>query len=173
MQVIRNRAVINDHWRHLPDDAALNATGKDVGIIVSLPRWQRDRQALLGCGASLGLRLSSADALEPLVRDLGCLKVIALTFSVFTDGRGYSQARLLRQRYGYRGEIRAVGDFLADQAAFLERCGVNAFEIPAGQAIRQILKAFAEISIAYQPAADTEALIINRRRRPVADMEDR
>ncbi|MFZ0257028.1 MAG: DUF934 domain-containing protein [Gammaproteobacteria bacterium] len=171
MQIIRNRAVVSDHWRHLPDAAAVSVTGSDEGIIVSLPRWQRDRQALLTCGTDLGVRLSTADGLEPIAPDLGCFKVIALEFGVFTDGRGYSQARLLRQRYGYSGEIRARGDFLQDQVAFLERCGVNAFEIPADQNIGQTLKAFAEISITYQPAADTEELIFHRRRGAVANLE--
>ena len=172
MQIIRNRAVVDDHWQHLPDDGALDCGGENKALIVSLARWARDRQALLACRRDLGLRLTASDALEPIARDLGCFKVIALEFGVFTDGRGYSQARLLRQRYGYSGEIRAAGDFLPDQVAFLERCGVNAFEIPSGQDIEQTLKAFAEISITYQPAADAAELIFHRRRRPIAHREN-
>lgn len=172
MQIIRNRVVVNDHWRHLPDDAALILCDEDDGIIVSLARWQNDRRALLARGTGLGVRVSAEDALEPVVPDLGYFGVIALRFGVFTDGRGYSQARLLRQRYGYDGEIRAVGDVLPDQVAFLERCGVNAFEIPADQDIKQVLKAFAEISISYQPATDTDELIFHRRRRPIAPVEN-
>jgi uncharacterized protein (DUF934 family) len=171
MQIIRNRAVVSDHWRHLPDDAAVSSSGAQKDIIVSLPRWQRDRQALLACGAHLGLRLAAADALEPIAPELSYFDVIALVFPVFTDGRGYSQARLLRQRYGYRREIRALGDFLQDQVAFLERCGVNAFEIHPGQNIQQILETFAEISITYQPASDTDEHIFYRRRR-IAHTED-
>lgn len=172
MRLIRNRHLVSDPWRHLPDDAALGAYNRNEGIIVSLVRWQRDRPALLACGARLGLRLSSTDALESLAPDLGCFQVIALAFGVFTDGRGYSQARLLRQQYGYAGEIRAVGDFLPDQVAFLERCGVNAFEIPAAQNIEQTLSAFAEIAVRYQPAADGGALIFHRRQASIATQED-
>jgi uncharacterized protein (DUF934 family) len=168
MRIIRNRHIVSDHWRHLPDDAALRAFRRKEGVIVSRLRWQRERSALLACGARLGLRLTSADTLEPIAQDLRCFDVIALVFGVFTDGRGYSQARLLRQRYGYAGEIRAVGDFLPDQVAFLERCGVNAFEIPAAQDIDQALSAFAQISISYQPVDDSQALISRRRQASIA-----
>lgn len=173
MQIIRDRTLVTDHWRHVPDDAPVGGRGEDEAVIVSLAHWQRDRQALRACGANLGLRLSATDALETIADELTCFRVIALEFGVFTDGRGYSQARLLRQRYGYTGEIRAVGDFLQDQVFFLERCGVNAFEIPAGQDIGETLNAFAEISITYQPAADTGELIFHRRRWAVSGREDR
>lgn len=172
MHIIRNRAVVRDRWQHLPDDAPVRICADEEGIIVSFERWQKDRQALRGLGARLGLRLGSTDALESIAEDLHCFEVIALQFGSFTDGRGYSQARLLRERYRYKGEIRALGDFLQDQLFFLERCGVDAFEISADQNIEPMLQAFGEISTTYQPAADTGELIFSRRRRSVSDLKD-
>jgi uncharacterized protein (DUF934 family) len=86
--------------------------------------------------------------------DVGRLGLVALEFPRFTDGRPYSHARLLRQRLGYRGELRAVGNVLRDQLLFMRRCGFDAFELPDGADVAAWLSAFDEISVFYQPAAD-------------------
>ena len=80
--------------------------------------------------------------------------MIAIDFPAFKDGRGFSQARLLRERYGYKGEIRAVGDVARDQMFFMARCGINAFEVKPGRSLEDALKAFNDFSVTYQPAAD-------------------
>ena len=166
MQLIRNRIIVDDHWQHVPDEEGVPGNGilPDGNIIVSLSLWHTHRRALLARSSGLGLRLRATDNVDGIAGDLNRFNVIALEFGAFTDGRGYSQARLLRERHRYGGEIRAVGEFLTDQLFFMERCGINAFEIPEGQDVRQALTAFSEITVVYQPSSDRRGLVFEQRR---------
>ena len=98
--------------------------------------------------------------LEPF---LDQLDVIEITFPRYTDGRGYSQAQLLRRRLGYQGELRAVGDVLRDQILFMLRSGFNAFEVQSEDAVEAVQAASAEFSHFYQPAADGSKSVFARR----------
>jgi uncharacterized protein (DUF934 family) len=159
--VIKNRQIIEDRWQHLADDAELS-----VGpVIVSLARWRRERVALLARGEPVGVRLPNTVDPAELAEDLPRLAVVALEFPKFADGRAYSQARLLRERYGYRGEIRAVGDVLRDQLFFMARSGFNAFELRVDRSLEDALEAFGEFSDSYQPAADQPLPLYRRGRR--------
>ena len=93
----------------------------------------------------------------------GSLKVIAIEFRTFNDGRGYSTARLLRERYGWRGELRAVGDVLRDQIFYLARCGFDAFELQDGQDVDAVLAAFNDFSERYQASVDQPLPLFRRR----------
>ena len=170
MQIIRDRRIVNDHWQHVPDSDGMpeGLVPPRGDIIVSIQRWQLQRDALLARGSELGLRLCGTDDVEAVAADLHRFRVIALEFAAFTDGQGYSQARLLRERYNYAGEIRAVGEFISDQMFFLERSGVNAFEIPPGEDLGRALRAFSEMSVTYQPAADRHDSVFHRRRQYVS-----
>lgn len=159
MQVIKNRQIYPNRLRHLADDDAIPAGGGEV--TVSLPRWQSQRGALRQ-RTGVGVRLAPADAVADIVADLDALDLVALEFNSLTEGRGYSQARLLRDSHGYRGEIRALG-VARDQLAFLERCGVDTFELLEKEDAAAALAAFAEIPVRYQPAADDETLVFRRR----------
>ena len=165
MQIIRDRRVSESHWRHAPEGALADArTGKRPGaIVVSLADWRRQRVALLRRGGPVGVRLGAGDDLDDILDDLDSIALVALEFESFTDGRGYTQARRLRERYGYRGEIRAIGDVSRDHLAFMERCGFNAFELRTRGGLRDALDAFDEISDVYQPAADARSIIASRR----------
>ncbi|MGZ8244086.1 DUF934 domain-containing protein [Methylomagnum sp.] len=159
MAVIKDGNITGNDWRHAADDEALpegNAT-------VSLKRWLAEQDSLAGRPAPLGLRLTAADAIEGILGDLGRFGVIVFDMAHFTDGRVFSQARLLRERHGYAGELRARGDFLRDQMFFLHRVGVNAFEFPEGADLENMLHAFREFSVTYQTGAD-EPLPLHRRR---------
>ena len=100
------------------------------------------------------------NALEPF---LGEIEIIEISFPRYTDGRGYSQAQLLRRRLGYTGELRAVGDVLRDQLLFMVRSGFDAFEIEKPDAAERFAAAVKEMSVFYQPAADGEIGIFARR----------
>jgi len=151
-------AVIDDAVVHLGDDAPIPAAGP---VTVSWGRWQSDAEALRARG-DVGVRLPNdvepADAM-PLLDGVDRLTV---DFPNFKDGRGYSTARLLRDRHGYAGELRAVGDVLRDQLNAMRRCGFDAFEMKPGKDPQDGLAAFAEFDVIYQPAAD-EALPLWRR----------
>lgn len=158
--VIERRRIVEDRWQHLADDAEL-AAGP---VIVSLARWRRERQALLERGDPVGVRVPNTADVADLAEDLPLLALVALEFPKFADGRAYSQARLLRERHGYRGEIRAVGDVLRDQLLFMARCGFDAFELRADRDLADALAAFDEFTESYQPAADQTQPLYRRAR---------
>jgi len=151
MPLIKNRQIVTDTWQHVDDDAALLAEG---GVIVSLARWQAGRPALAGRNAPLGIRLKSDEGADAIADDLAYFDLVALEFPNFKDGRAYSTAQLLRQRYHYKGELRAVGEVLRDQLQFMLRCGFDAFEYAGKTAAEEALKAFNEVDMVYQTAAD-------------------
>ena len=159
-KIIKQRQIIADHWQHVADGEPLPAGP----VIVSLVRWQAEREALLVHPDKLGVRLQSDDVVADIAEDLLHFAVIALEFPVFRDGRAYSQARLLRERYGYRGELRAVGDVLRDQLFFMQRCGIDAYELRSDRDLEDALEAFTEFTVTYQAAAD-EPLPLYRRGR--------
>ena len=151
MALIKDRALRPDPWVLFTDEAELPESDP---AIVSLERWQRDRDRLGVRNGPLGLRLRSDEPPEAVVDDLVAFDLIALEFPKFTDGRAYSYARLLRERYGFEGELRAVGNVLRDQLFFMQRCGFDAFEVGDDVDIGACLEAFAEIDVIYQPADD-------------------
>ncbi len=143
MQVIKNKQLIENHWTYLDDDTALISGD----ICVSLARWQREKNALIAQGGNLGVRLTPADEASALIDDLPKLALIELAVTDFADGRSFSQAYLLRNRYGYQGEIRAVGNYLADQAFYFSRVGVNAF---ASEHLAQTQNTLNDFTVFYQ-----------------------
>lgn len=159
MAIIKDGTIVGNDWRHVADDETL----PEGNVSVSLQRWQSEKASLAGRNAPLGLRLAAADALEAIAADLTHFGIIVLDMAHFTDGRVFSQARLLRERYGYPGELRARGDFLRDQMFFLARVGVNAFEFPEATDLEDKLRAFGEFSVTYQAASDDPRPLYRRR----------
>ena len=131
MPLIKDGHLVEDRWTHVGDDEPI---GLGVAPIVSLERWQAERETLSLRGP-LGIRLRSDQSPALIAEDLHQVSLIALDFPKFTDGRSYSHARLLRDRYGFEGELRAVGNVLRDQFQFMLRCGFDALEVAdVGQA---------------------------------------
>jgi uncharacterized protein (DUF934 family) len=150
MPLIKDDQFIHNAFVHVADEQA----APDGPIVVSLKRWQAERHALMARNAPLGIRLTSDQSPEALGADVHHFALVELEFPKFRDGRGYSWARLLRQRLGYQGEIRAVGDVLRDQWLFMNRCGVDAFEVRPGTRLEDFRLALAEQTVFYQSAAD-------------------
>ena len=123
-------------------------------VLVSLDQWD----SVADHTGPLGLRVPNT--LDPaLIADkLPRLTLIVLDFPKFTDGRAYSQARLLRDRHGFTGEIRATGAVLRDQILYMARCGFSSFEIDRADAVDRVKAALKDYSIVYQPAADRAGL---------------
>lgn len=164
-QIIRQRAVIQDNWQLLEQGpiGALPVTGD---VIVALDLWASARDALLSRPGHIGVWLEPDADPAALAPDLACFKVIAIRFASFADGRGYSLARLLRERYGYRGELRAIGEVLRDQLYYLSRCGFDAFALRADQDLEQALSAFDDFSEAYQTSVERPEPLFRRRLEP-------
>ena len=127
-QIIRHRAAIQDDWLLL-DQGAAGALPFSGDVIVPLDLWLSERDALSFRLGRIGVWLDAGTDPAALAPDLARLGLIAVRFASFTDGRGYSIARLLRERHGYRGELRAIGDVLRDQLYYLSRCGFDAFAL--------------------------------------------
>ena len=151
MVLIKNKAVSNDSWVHVGDDEKLPA---GEPIIINLNRWRSDYEELSKRNAPLGIRLGSDQPPSEIEGNLSKFDVIALNFPQFTDGRAYSYARLLRERYSFGGEIRAIGNVLRDQLSLMHRCGFNSFEIADAKTVEKWLDAITEIDTVYQPSAD-------------------
>lgn len=160
--IIRMRQIVEDNWQLLERsaDGALPAQGD---IIVPLALWQSAREGLLAHPGRLGLWLDSSEGAEAIADDLAGFALIAVNFPKFTDGRGYSTARLLRDRYGYRGELRAIGDVQRDQLLYLSRCGFDSFALRKDRDPVAALSAFADFSEAYQASVDRPLPLYRRR----------
>ncbi|MDF1587685.1 MAG: DUF934 domain-containing protein [Gammaproteobacteria bacterium] len=146
MQIIKDREIVEDNWLHLDDEAEL-ASGN---ITVSLARWHEQHEMLTQHEGGLGIRLTGDDPLEEIVPDLAYFSLVVLYFPAFVDGRCYSFSRLLRDRYDFKGEIRAQGDVLYDQLFFMSQCGINSFELANPNRLTQAIKAFDDFSESYQ-----------------------
>jgi len=170
--LIKNRTLVADSWRLLDEPADRLLIPAEDGLLPDLPPgpllvplrvWQRRRDDVLEGGAGAGIWLATDADPAVLAPDIAALDVIAIRFTSFTDGRGYSLARLLRERHGYRGELRATGDVLRDQLYYLASCGFDAFALRDGEDPRAALRAFADFSEAYQASAARPSPLFRRR----------
>lgn len=162
MALIKNGELVASSYVDVSAAESIPPTGP---VIVSLAQWQAQRDALLARGAPLGIRLHSDQPPELIAADLPRFSVIALEFPKFRDGRAYSYARLLRERYGYKGELRAVGDVLLEQLFFMLRTGFDAFELTSQDPVGDYRTALADFSVWYQPAADGRPTAVQLRHR--------
>lgn len=160
MALIKNGRVLRDPYARV---SAGEAVPRDGAVLVDLQVWQDHCHSLCRRPDPVGVRLHSGQHPEIIADDLDQLDLVALDFPSFRDGRAYSYARLLRQRYGFRGELRAVGDVLPDQLIFMHRVGFDAFELKGHEPLAGYEAALAEIGIVYQPAADQRATAMQLR----------
>ena len=165
-KIIKHGQIVDDNWQVLklaegetPESAPL----PEGNTIVPLTVWQARKEEILGRGAPFGVWLDSHEGSEALAADLPHMALIAVNFPKFTDGRGYSTARLLRERYGYQGELRAIGDVLQDQLFYLKRCGFDAFAVRADKDIQAALAGLNDFSETYQSAVDQPQPLFRRR----------
>lgn len=153
---------VADSFKALSDDEALPSSG---AVLISFARWERDAAQLKTHGDGFAVRIPNT--LDVGTVDAGLLgaRMIQLDFPSFADGRGYSQARLLREARGYRGAIRASGAAVVrDQLLGMSRCGMDSFELRADQSVEACLAALREQPIAYQPALDERPRVRRLRR---------
>lgn len=146
MQIIKDQQLIENTWSFIEDDAPL----PEGDITVSLPRWLSEKEQLRQRSGKTGVRLVPGDQTESLCADFDKIDLIELDFPIFGDGRLFSVARLLRSRDAYRGEIRAVGQYLPDQVFYLSRVGINAFDLSSQNDADLVLAAMSQFSVRYQ-----------------------
>ncbi|MED5431457.1 MAG: DUF934 domain-containing protein [Pseudomonadota bacterium] len=148
-KVIIDGAIVENQWQRLEAGDLENGTPADGKIIVPLAYWQENRDALISRG-DVAVWLAPGEEPKDLEDDLGALPLIAIHFPAFKDGRGYSYARELRTRYGFKGEVRATGDVLRDQLFYMTRCGFNAFEVREDRSIEDALNGLKDFTVTYQ-----------------------
>ncbi len=166
-KIILNRAVVEDDWQTLtlaegetPESVAVPA-GK---IIFPLAVWLARREEIIASHPEIAVWLDSHEDPAPLAPEFTSFELIAVNFPKFTDGRGYSTARLLRSRYGWDGELRAIGDVLHDQLFYMKRVGFDTFAMKAGKDIKgAAAKAFDTFTECYQTAVDQKQPLFRRR----------
>jgi uncharacterized protein (DUF934 family) len=161
MQIIKSDGtLVEDSWTFIPDAEPVPASGD---VCVSLDRYVAEVDALKGRAGRIGVRLRSDQEAKLAAPYLAALQLIAIDFPTFKDGRGYSTARLLRERFGYEGELRAVGDVLRDQLFYMRRCGFDSYALKAGKDLQGAPAAFHELSVTYQGAVDDPRPLFRRR----------
>ena len=161
MALIKNGELVASSF---VDASAAEAIPPAGPVIVSFQQWQAHRADLLARGTPLGIRLHSDQSPELIAADVPHFALVALEFPKFRDGRAYSYARLLRERYGFKGELRAVGEVLLEQLFFMLRTGFDAFELASADPLGDYRTALADFSVWYQPTADGRPTAMQLRR---------
>ena len=165
MQLIKNGNFVADEWTTVSDDDALPAGP----VIVSLDRWKNEKDALIARDGKLGIRLKSGEEPSQIADHLDRFDVVALEFPIYRNGRAFSYANLLRERYGYKGEVRAVGNVLRDQFYFMVRVGFDALEVGDNITPEIFTDAIGSFSYDYQPSADRKPSVLSLRQRLAAN----
>ena len=164
-QIIVDKKIIQDDWTIVADDSLLT----DAKEVISFSRWNSaegtDKDSLIAKrdAGTLGIQMNAGDTADLLANECQKFALINVDFPKFADGRGYSTARLLRERYGFSGQLRSVGDVLFDQLFFMMRCGFNAMAMRDDQDLDLAIKGFETFSNPYQgDVNDTRPLFRHR-----------
>jgi uncharacterized protein (DUF934 family) len=160
-RLLRDGRIVEDEWSYLAE----SADGAAAALILTFAEWQNERAAWLARGGRLGVVLQPADKVELLAPDISRLELIGAQFSGPSEGRGYSQARVLREQWKFGGELRATGFVRRDQLFFMARCGFNSFELSDAD-IEDAAAALSTFSQAYQPSNDAGLPFKLQHRRP-------
>src|ERR1700680_553066 len=160
MPLVKDGKITGDGFVHVADDAEISGDG---AILISAARFLQDPEALSRRSGRTGVIWPNNRAADDLVPYLDRLAVVALVFPTFRDGRAYSQARLLRERYKYRGELRATGQVLRDQFLFMLRAGFDAFDVKKPADAEAFANTVRRYSVFYQPTGDGRMTALHRR----------
>jgi len=165
-KIIKNGQIVDDAWQVLklsegetPESVKL----PNESTLLPLTVWLARKTEILAIGNPFGIWLDSSEGPEAIANELAHFALIGINFPKFADGRGYSSARLLRERFGYLGEIRAIGDVLQDQLFYMKRCGIDAFAVREDKDIEAALAGLNVFSDAYQAAVDQPQPLFRRR----------
>jgi len=164
--LIKDGQVIEDLWEKVSMESGLDyVTGTDSTqhVIVPLAMWAAEKDTLLASGKAIGVCLDSEDDPYELAGDVDKLALVGLYFPVFRDGRPFSSAAIIRNRLGFKGELRARGDVLRDQLFYMRQCGIDSFELPDTVDVDEALAAFNDFATNYQSTVATPTPLFRRR----------
>ena len=160
MPLVKNGKIATDTFVHVADDADLPDDG---AILVSAARFLENPEAVLRRPGKSGVIWPNNRDIDDLVPYFDRLAVVGLVFPTFRDGRAYSQARLLRERHGFKGELRATGQVLRDQFMFMLRAGFDAFEVKKEADAEAFANTAKRYSVFYQPTGDGRLTALHQR----------
>jgi uncharacterized protein (DUF934 family) len=160
MPLVKGGKITTDAFVHVADDAEIP---RDGAILVSAARFVENAEALARRAGPTGVIWPNNRELDDLVPYLANVAVVALVFPTFRDGRAYTQARLLRERHGFKGELRATGQVLRDQFVFMLRAGFDAFEVKKQSDAEAFATTVKHYSVFYQPTGDGRVTALHRR----------
>ena len=169
MPVLDRSGPVNDRWVTLADDAVVPA---GASVVASLTRLKSDHNALFASAAAVGVEVSGDVALDELEPFLPRLTLVVARFTTMRDGRPFSLGRLLRERYGFKGELRAAGPFIPDQVLFLLRCGFTTFEVGDDFSLESLKRSVAAYTAWYQRATDRAPTVLDLRHKSDRGPED-
>ena len=164
-KLIKDGQIIDDSWSLMakPEGDAAAAEVPAGQVLIPLSVWLAQKDALQS-RTDLGVWIDSNETAEQLGSDAQRFAVVGVNFPGFMDGRAFSTARLLRERFGFTGELRAVGNFIRDQLCYLRRCGVNAFAFANPEInLDEAVKSLSDLQEYYQAAADQPLPLFRRR----------
>jgi uncharacterized protein (DUF934 family) len=161
--LIKGRAIIEDRWTLLRDATSLADLPGETAVIVPLALWRSEHEALVA-RKDVGVWLKPDDDPGALAADIDNLPLVAIDFPKFVDGRGYSSARLLRDKYRFGGELRAIGDVLRDQLYYLRQCGFDAFAVRADRNFADAIGGLDDFSDNYQSTFARPVPLFRRRK---------
>ncbi|MGB2002982.1 MAG: DUF934 domain-containing protein, partial [Porticoccaceae bacterium] len=151
-QLLKDGQVIDNTWQLIEANEDSQETLPNGDILVPVSMWQTNQSILENHRGAVGLWINGDEEIEGIAESIITAPVIAVNFPKFVDGRGFSVARLLRDRFGFKGELRAVGQIIRDQLFLLQRCGFNAFQFDSEIDLTEAVKSLADFSDAYQVA---------------------
>ncbi len=160
MPLVKSGRIVEDQYVRIADDAPVP---DGVAVIVSGARFLADAEAFTHRTAAVGVLWPNSRPIAELAPHLKRIALVALVFPGFRDGRAYSQARILRERYGFGGEMRATGQVLRDQFLFLLRAGFNSFEVSKEADAAAFVESIKTFDVFYQPTGDGRATAFRRR----------
>lgn len=164
-QIILDKKITTDEWSLVTDDAVLSSAKE----VINFSRWASvegiEKEALIAKrdAGTLGIQLNAGDTADLLAKESQGFALISVEFPKFADGRGYSAARLLRERFGFTGQLRAVGDVLFDQLFFMMRCGFNSMAMREDQDLDLAVKGFETFTSSYQGDVNDTRPLFRRR----------
>jgi uncharacterized protein (DUF934 family) len=160
MPLVRNSKIVEDRFVRIADDAPVP---NGIAVIVSAARYFADPAGFAARLAPTGVVWPNDRPVAELAPHLRDLALVALVFPKFRDGRAFSQARLLRERYGHRGELRATGQVLRDQFLFMLRAGFDSFEVTKPADAEAFAESIRRYDVFYQPTGDGRVTALRHR----------
>ncbi|AMN45942.1 hypothetical protein ACG33_02205 [Steroidobacter denitrificans] len=157
-RIIKQRDIVIDEWRYAEEDPL----GRKRALILPFDRWIQERKRLWLWDGRLGVRIAPTDPVAALAQDFLRVSLIAIEFDGGDEDQGYSQAQLLRNHYGFTGELRAIGRLQRDRLSYMARCGFDSFELPPGADLDAALHALNDFIVACRGAADADAVPLRR-----------